>query len=79
MAYRIYEIIKPERDDYDLKTTESITLKEVDCYGLNWSYVSEVSAKIDIEQNKKNLKHKDLVILEVINITPNALYKASSI
>ena len=74
MSYRIYEMIKPEllskteRDGYDLKPTELITLKEVDCYGLDWSYDSELSAKVDIEQNKEDLKNKYLVVLEVISV-----------
>ncbi len=74
MAYKIYEMVKPEvlkktePDGYHIKTTELITLKEAECSGLGYSYDSELSAKIDIEQNREDLKHKDLVVLEVISV-----------
>ena len=54
MSYKIYELVKPEilkktePDGYHIKTTELITIKEADCYGLDWSYNSELEARKEL-------------------------------
>ncbi len=74
MNYKIYELVKPEilkktePDGYHIKTTELITIKEADYYGLDWSYNSELEARTAIMDNKENLKHKDLIVLNVMSV-----------
>ena len=74
MSYKIYELVKPEilkktePSGYGIKTTELITIKEADCFGLNWSYNSELEAQKAIIDNKDDLKHKDLIVLNVMSV-----------
>ena len=74
MSYKIYELVKPEilkktePDSYHMKTTELITIKEVECSSLDWSYNSELEARTAIVDNKDNLKHKDLIVLNVMSV-----------
>lgn len=76
MSYKIYELVRPEilkktePDGYRIKTTELITLKDIDSFdcGLDWSYNSELEARTAIIDNKEQLKHKDLVVLNVMSI-----------
>lgn len=76
MSYKIYELVKPEilkktepdGDGYHIKTTELITIKEIDCSGLDWSYNSELEARTAIMDNKEDLKHKDLIVLNVMSV-----------
>ena len=76
MSYKIYELVKPEvlkktePDGYHIKTTELITLKEVDglASGLEYSYNSELEARTAIIYNKDKLKQKDLVILPMLSV-----------
>ena len=76
MSYKIYELVKPEilkktePDGYNIKTTELITIKEADCdcSGLDWTYNSELEARTAIIDNKDDLKHKDLIVLNVVSV-----------
>jgi hypothetical protein len=74
MSYKIYELVKPEilkktePDGYHIKTTELITIKEAECSGLDWSYNSELEARTAIMDNKDDLKHKDLIVLNVMSV-----------
>ena len=57
---------KTEPDGYNIKTAELITIKEADCSGLDWSYNSELEARTAVMDNKDDLKHKDLIVLNVM-------------
>jgi len=75
--YKIFELVKPEilkktePDGYHIKTTELITLKEPECQVLDWTYNNELEAQTAIIDNKEDLKHKDLVVLNVISVNWN--------
>ncbi len=74
MKYKIYELVKPsalktvEPDGYHIKTTELITLKEIDSWGLKLEddHNSQESAKAAIINS--GVKNIDLVILPVVSV-----------
>lgn len=77
MSYKIYELVKPEilkktepdlSYGYHIKTTELIVIKEADCSGLDWSYNSELEARTAIMANRYDLRHKDLIVLNVMSV-----------
>lgn len=77
MKYKIYELVKPsalrttEPDGYHMKTTELITLKDINSWELKLEdeHNSHESAKAAIINS--GVKDIDLVILPVVSVSWN--------
>jgi len=75
MIYRIYELIEPkllktvEQAGYDIKTTNPITLLELDKWSIDKEHSSVESALAEIQSNKHDLKGKTLTIIPIVRIS----------
>lgn len=74
MSYKIYELARPDilkklkHDGYSTKTQSLIVIKEVECVDIEWSYTSEEAARTAVLKNADKLKHKEIVVLNVMSV-----------